>query len=514
MKTKIPSKAKGIVPTCLILSIYTTAVFHIPAFKAITDNVESDSNGIAIIISFAILMLAADYLLYYTLLYAGRIAGKAIIAFTLIANAISLYFINTYEVLITDMMMGNVFNTRYSEASEFISVSAMAYTLLLGIMPCIFLFAKRTGYSTFRQFLINTGASLLTIIAILLVNMHNTLWIDRNSHEIGSLLLPWSYTVNSVRYYNKEKRRNRKEIILPDVQKATASRDLCVLIIGESARKENFSLYGYRRNTNPLLAKDSVMTFEASSAATYTTAAVKAILDHKSTGKLYEILPNYLYRAGVDVIWRSCNWGEPPLHIEKVYNKKVLTGMFPHCDARYDAILLEGLEEDIISCEKTKQLIVLHCSTSHGPTYNKKYPEEFEIFTPVCESVEISTADHEELVNAYDNTILYTDYLIHSVIDILKGFPDRRCCMIFVSDHGESLGENNLFMHGMPMGIAPKEQFEIPFIVWLSDKGTTTKELDRIGQYHVFHSVMNYFGMESPVYNENFNIFTRSTDIN
>ena len=501
---KNPQKTRT---TSLILSIYTTLAFHIPAFKAVLSNIESGWNGTLIFASVAILMIAANYLFYYLLLWCGRAVGKGIIAFTFIADAISLYFINTYEVLITDMMMGNVFNTRFSEAEGFFSISAVLYILFLGIPPCIYLFARRTDYATFKSFLKNIGAALLVIILVILANMRNTLWIDNNSTQLGSLLMPWSYTVNSIRYYSKVKKRNQKEILLPDATFTNDSKDVFVLIIGESARRQNFSLYGYERNTNPLLAGDSVKTYIANSAATYTTAAVKAILDHKATGKLYEILPNYFLRNGADVIWRSYNWGQPPLHIKKYINHKKLAERYPEADARYDGLLLAGLKEEIETNDSNKLLIVLHCSTSHGPTYNQKYPAEFEVFKPACNTVEISTADKQELLNAYDNTILYTDYLIHSTIEILKGITDRRCCMMFVSDHGESLGEDNLFMHGMPKNIAPKEQFEIPFIVWQNDSNTRMKELDEVEQYYVFHSAMNYLGMESPIYNEDMNIF-------
>lgn len=507
MITDFLKKPKGIAGTSFVLSLYTTLAFHVPAFRAVLENIEGGWNGTLIFVSVAVLMVAANFFFYNLLLYLGRAVGKAIIAFTFIANAIALYFINTYEVLITDMMMGNVFNTRFSEASGFFSLSAVLHVLLLGIPPCIYLYAKKTDYSTFRRFLANTGKALLVIALVVLANMRNTLWIDNNSTQLGSLLMPWSYTVNSVRYYNRMQKRNQKEIMLPDAQSTNGSKDVCVLIIGESARRGNFSLYGYGRETNPLLAGDSVKAYIANSAATYTTAAVKAILDHKATGKLYEILPNYLYRNGVDVVWRSTNWGEPPLHIEKAYNKKKMTKRYPDADARYDGLLLEGLKEEIESCDKDKQLIVLHTGTSHGPTYNQKYPAEFEKFTPVCNTVEISTADKQELMNAYDNTILYTDYLVHSVIETLRGIDNKRCCMLFVSDHGESLGEDNLFMHGMPKKIAPKEQFEIPFIVWHNDSATSMKELDEVEQYYVFHSVMNWFGMTSDIYDEKMNIF-------
>ena len=118
----------------------------------------------------------------------------------------------------------------------------------------------------------------------------------------------------------------------------------------------------------------------------------------------------------------------------------------------------------------------------------------------------MSTSPVGELVNAYDNTVLYTDYLIHSIIEDLKSLPEWRTSMIFVSDHGESLGENNLYMHGVPISIAPAEQIEIPFIVWTSD-GTPLKENDVLTQHHVFHSVLNFLSVDSPAYDESMNIF-------
>ncbi len=492
---------------CAILSIFTLAAYHFPFFRLVLENTEGGFNGTMIVISLAILMLALNFFFYYLVLYLGRIVGKCILGFMFIADAVSLYFINSYEVLITDKMMGNVFNTQFSEASGFFSLSAVLYVVFLGILPCIYLFAQKVDYGTFKRFWANIGAGLGIALAVALGNMKNWPWIDRNSTELGSLLMPWSYTVNSFRYYSSVKKSNEKEILLPDARITTDSRDVCVLIIGESARRDHFSLYGYERETNPLLAGDDVTAMIAEAAATYTTAGVKAILDHKDVNKLYEILPNYLYRNGVDVSWRTSNWGEPPVHIEKYHKDSDLKKRFPDEDERYDGILLAGLKEDIMASEKDKVLIVIHTNTSHGPTYFKKYPAEFERYTPVCTTVEMSKADHQELMNAYDNTILYTDWLIHSVIETLKQIPDRRCCMLYVSDHGESLGEGNLYMHGVPMSMAPAEQIEIPFIVWDSDKDTSVKNLDKVGQYHVFHSILKFLGVESPIYDENMNIF-------
>ncbi len=124
----------------------------------------------------------------------------------------------------------------------------------------------------------------------------------------------------------------------------------------------------------------------------------------------------------------------------------------------------------------------------------------------MCESVELANCSHEELINAYDNTIVYTDYLLSKIIETLKELKDYKKTMLFVSDHGESLGEKNLYMHGLPMSVAPKEQYEIPFIIW-TDSTTQIKPATSLSQNHVFHSVLNFLEIESPVYNEDMNIF-------
>lgn len=495
----------------IVLSVYTLLAFHYPVFHYAANNVQDGFNGVLIMGGAAIVMLALNYFVYYSLLYGGRIFGKILLSLMFVGNAIALYFINTYEVLITDKMMGNVFNTRYSEASGFFSFSAIWYIIFLGIMPCIYIFIRKIEYGNIKKYASCIGMAWLIILSGTLVNMQNFTWIDRHASKVGSMLMPWSYIVNTIRYNNHVRKANRKEIKLPDANISTAEKEVCVLIIGESARRDHFSLYGYDRETNPLLKNDSVTALIAKSAATYTTEGLKALLSYTPSSKLYEILPNYLYRTGVDVVWRTTNWGEPPVHIDKYYTITDIKQQYPNSDERYDEILLEGLENEIERNNKEKQLIVLHTNTSHGPTYFKKYPSAFETFKPVCTTVEMSKSNQEELINAYDNTILYTDYLIHSVIDKLRKIKDVRSCVLYVSDHGESLGENNLYMHGVPMIMAPAEQIEIPFIVWTSDSTTQVKNLKEVGQYHVFHSTLYFLGIDSPIFNEELNVFSHKS---
>ena len=200
------------------------------------------------------------------------------------------------------------------------------------------------------------------------------------------------------------------------------------------------------------------------------------------------------------------------MHIEKYWKKADLKRMHQEEDERYDGILLAGLKDDILASSANKVFVVLHTNTSHGPAYNTCYPSDFEVFTPVCETVEMSKALQEEVFNAYDNSIIYTDWLIHNVIETLRSIPDRRCCMLYISDHGESLGENNLYMHGVPMSMAPKEQYEIPYLVWTNDpsmpvKSYSPEQLPLNGHFTIYHSVLRFMGFDTPVYDAEKSIF-------
>ena len=492
------------------LSILTLLAYHFPFFKYVSENVEGGFNGVWIIASLVVIMFALNYFFYYLVLYLGRIVGKIILAILFILNSVAFYFIHFFSVMLTAKMMGNVYNTQYSEASSFFSWGMIWYILILGVLPAVLLILQKVSYGTWKRFFANIGISLGVVLLMVATNLSNFTWIDKHSSELGSLLMPWSYIINSLRWKSQQNKINAKEILLPDgkfTENAESKKDVVVLIIGESARRANFSLYGYNRDTNPCLSKDSVVALKTESVATYTTAGVKAILDYKETDKLYEPLPNYLYRMGADVEWRTSNWGEAPLHIDKYFKRGEMAKRYPDADGKHDSVLFEGLGEAIRNSNNDKLFFGIHTYTSHGPTYSTNYPNEFEIFTPVTTQTEMSKVATQELVNGYDNTILYTDRLVHNVIDTLKNMPDVRGCVIFISDHGESLGEGNLYMHGVPMAIAPKVQTEIPFIIWTSDN-TLKIDPNREGsQYDIFHTVLRFLGMKSPIYNPERDIF-------
>ena len=494
-----------------IVSIGTLLFYNIPFFRFVIDNSNESPIGIVwLTVSLAVIMLVLNFMMTCLVMFCMRIVGRIVLAILSVINATAVYFILTYNVFIDATTIENVFNTRYSEASGFFSWSLWLFILVFGILPALFCLLQPVVIGKARKLGIYCGSSLAVILVVGLLNISQTLFFSQHDTELGGLLQPWSYIANTYRIIGFSQDEQAEEIKLPDGRITDDEKAVVVLVIGESARKANFQLYGYQRDTNPLLSKqEELKVYQATSCATYTTAGSKAILEPKDSGDLYELLPNYAFRTGVDVSWRTSNWGEPPIHIEEYLTDTELASQYPDVDSDYDGILFAGLRQRIESSPKNKVLIILHTSTSHGPQYANKYPKEFEVYKPVAKNVEEGEKNVGMLVNAYDNTIRYTDFLLDSLISTLRTMKDWKSAMIFVSDHGESLGENKMFMHGLPMKLAPKEQYEIPFLVWTSaDFRAYKSNLPAVlEQHYIFHSVLNLLSIQSPAYNADFDIF-------
>ena len=493
-----------------IVSIGTLLLYNLPFFQFVIDNSNDSPIGVVwLTVSLVVIMLVVNFLMTYLAMFCLRIVGRILLAILSIINATATNFILTYNVIIDATTIENVFNTRYSEASGFFSWSLWLFIFVFGVLPALFCLLQPVTIGKAKKLGIYSGCSLVIMFIFGLLNINQTLFISQHDTELGGLLQPWSYIANTYRIISFSQDEQAEEIKLPDGQITDEEKAVVVLVIGESARKANFQLYGYQRDTNPLLSKQKdLKVFQANSCATYTTAGTKAILEPKDCDDLYELLPNYAFRTGVDVSWRTSNWGEPPIHIDEYLTDPELGKLYGMSNA-YDDILIKGLRERIESSPKNKVLIILHTSTSHGPQYASKYPKEFEVYKPVAKNVEEGEKNVGMLVNAYDNTIRYTDFLLDSLINTLRTMSDWKSCMIFISDHGESLGENKMFMHGLPMKLAPKEQYEIPFLVWTSENFRAYKsELPAVlDQHYIFHSVLNLLSIQSPAYNENQDIF-------
>lgn len=493
----------------LIISTLNLFLFHLPVYRFSVQNYDGENlDKVLLILSLAVLIVALNALVFYLVLFISRSIGKFFLVLFTNINAIAVYFINTYNVIIDKTMIGNVLNTNFDESTSFLSFGFVLYLVLLGIIPSILIIKTKIIKEGYKKTLKHIVLTFIFIAGLAYINSSNWLWIDKNSKALGGLAMPWSYVVNLNRFYYHKSQENQEQILLPDATLKDDEKSVVVLVIGESARSQNFSLYGYEKETNPLLTKiNNVYSYKANSCATYTTAGVKCILEHENSSKLNEILPNYLFRNDVEVIWRTNNWGEPNVRIENYQKRVDLKKQCQGEGCEYDEILLSNLEEQIQASKKNKILIILHTSTSHGPTYYKKYPPKFNKFKPACKVVELGKCTQEELINAYNNTIVYTDYILANLINKLKQLVEYNSLMLYVSDHGESLGEKNLYMHGIPKSIAPKEQLDIPFIVWQSNDFKKLKKNEFLSQHHVFHSVLDFLAIESPIYNKNMSIF-------
>ena len=506
-----PIRSLSLFTFSCIVSIGTLLLYNIPFFQFVINNSNESTVGVVwLIVSLVVIMLAVNFMMTYLAMFCMRMVGRIVLAILSLINATAVYFIQTYNVIISATTIENVFNTRYSEASGFFSWSLWLFILVFGLLPALFCLLQPVVIGKVKKLGIYCGCSLAVILVVGLLNINQTLFISQHDTELGGLLQPWSYIANTYRVISFSQDEQAEEIKLPDGRITDDEKAVVVLVIGESARKANFQLYGYQRDTNPLLSKrQDLKIYQANSCATYTTAGTKALLEPKDCDELYELLPNYAFRTGVDVSWRTSNWGEPPIHIKEYLTDKELAEQYPDVDSDYEGILFAGLRQRIESSPKNKVLIILHTSTSHGPQYANKYPKAFEVYKPVAKNVEEGEKHVDMLVNAYDNTIRYTDFLLDSLINTLCSMTDWKSAMIFISDHGESLGENKMFMHGLPMKLAPKEQYEIPFLVWTSENFRAYKSnLPAVlEQHYIFHSVLNLLSIQSPAYNEDYDIF-------
>ena len=496
----------------LLFTIFNLTIYNIPLYIFSIENLAILTlSGVHTFLTILVVVFLFTSIIFLTFALISQHLIKPLAIIISATNSVAIYFVVTYKVMLDKTMIGNIFNTSLAESTDFLHYKMFIYIVLLGALPSLFLFKFKLQMVS-RLKLLSLFAIIFVTSSLWIYSASSTwLWFDNNGKKLGGIVMPWSYVINTARYYDEQAKKNIKQTLLPDASFKNNNKHIVILIIGESARAQNFSLYGYDRQTNPLLSKQDVTTFKNTDAcATYTTASISCMLSHTKTGMLqvnYEPLPSYLSRQGVDVIWRANNWGEPKIKVNSYLHASEIRKNCVGEGCAYDEVLFKGLADRIRASKKQNIFIVLHQTGSHGPSYYKKYPKKFEVFKPTCQSVELQQCTQQELINSYDNTILYTDYFINRAINLLKKFTNSATSLIYASDHGESLGEYGLYLHGTPLSIAPDEQKKVPFIVWSSNKTTKTKIEQHYGHQHIFHSVLGALDIKSPVYDANNDVF-------
>lgn len=488
--------------------------------------------------AFAIIVLFFNAVLT---LVSFRFVAKPVLIVLLLTASAATYFIQQYGIVIDKAMIQNVFETDTREAVELLNWKMAIFVIFLGILPSFLVGRANIEFpaglrGVFRRAGIS-AASLAIALLLLAVFFKSLAPALREHRELRYLLTPTNY-IQALNSYTRAK-WSVPVVVAPlgsDAVKGEAwvghkRRTVTVIVVGETARAANFSLNGYKRDTNPRLARetDLINFSNVQSCGTATAVSLPCLFsplgrDHYDASKAssQEGLLDVLAHAGLRVLWRDNNSGcKGVCDRVEFADFAIPSAADPHCagDECYDERLLSGLPELIRKSDRDL-VIVLHQKGSHGPAYARRYPAGFGRFGPVCNTSEFQNCERDAIVAAYDNTILYTDYFLGKTIDLLREAAqagDADTAMLYFSDHGESLGENNMYLHGAPYMFAPSEQIQVPMMLWLSDSFATRFHIDRaclaarreqpLSHDNIFHSVLGMLDVNTAVLNPKLDLF-------
>ncbi|WP_393947463.1 phosphoethanolamine transferase EptA [Kluyvera intermedia] len=408
----------------------------------------------------------------------------------ILLSACAQYFMMNFGIIVDRSMVTNILDTTSAESYALLSgqmIVVLGFTALLFIALAWWIKIKPAANlwrgTLTRAVTLVVSAVLILLVAALFYKDYASLF--RNNKELVKSLNPSNSIVAMNSWYFHHQMDNLPLVKIGEdakqkaVMKKGPRKNLTILIVGETSRAANFSLGGYDRETNPLLAKDNVVYFpKTSSCGTATAVSVPCMFSNmprtgydESLAHHQEGLLDIIQRAGIQVLWND-NDGGCKGACDRVPHQDVTDLKLPgECiDGEcYDDVLFHGLEQTIDNM-RGDGVIVLHTIGSHGPTYYNRYPPAFRRYTPTCDTSEIQSCSQEQLKNSYDNTILYVDYIVDKAIKLLQSKQDKfTTSLVYLSDHGESLGENGVYLHGLPYTIAPETQKHVPMLVWLSD---------------------------------------------
>ncbi len=424
--------------------------------------------------------------------------GKAtrwVLALFLIIASQAAYYMDQFGVIVDIVMIDNIMQTNPQEFAGLLSMSLALRTLFLGVIPAWLIIRYCPKPASMRQELQSKlrwfGLMLLVIVVAIAPFTAGYASFIRE-HKITRFYANPTYTTYSVIKYLTQQVKLANPIVLKHIATdavkvgKTSRTELMILVVGETARADRFSLNGYQRETNPLLAKQNVVSLSnVSSCGTSTGVSVPCMFSalgrdgySKEAALNQQNALDVLFDHGVQILWRDNNSDSKGVATRLKYEDFKSPTLNPNCEGECrDIGMLSGLDKFIESRRGKDILIVLHQMGNHGPEYYKRYPKEFERFKPVCMTGELQNCTRQEIDNSYDNAILYTDYFLSNVIDLLKKYDEQfATSMLYVSDHGESLGENGFYLHAAPYMIAPKEQTHVPAIVWMGKYFDYTKE--------------------------------------
>ncbi|WP_232803701.1 phosphoethanolamine--lipid A transferase [Motilimonas sp. E26] len=543
MPIKLPAFRLSFSYFTFLLALYFALIVNVPVYKELHSIlIQQGEFKVGFVISLPIFFIAALNLLFN--LFTWPWLGKPFFALLLVLSSMVSYASFHYGTLFDYDMMVNIVETDPSEASSYLSLYSVSWTLMMGIIPAILLFALNpiTEGALTRMLLnklLSMALSIVVIVLIAALYYQDYSSVGRNNSYLKKMLIP-TYFVHSA-----SKLVNTRYLTTPQpyrqlgldakqseqaLQMAKQKPTLLVLVVGETARSQNYELNGYDRPTNKYTRNLNVISYQDVSACGTSTAISlpcmfsylpRSNFDRQVANNQDNVL-DILKRAEISQLWLENNGGDKGVakNIELLTVDRARQNRLCNGSTCYDMALLQDFEKNVAKL-KGNMLINMHLIGSHGPTYFQRYPEEQREFKPDCQRADIENCSVAQIVNTYDNTILYTDHVLNETIKKLKVLEARyNTALIYVSDHGESLGEGGLFLHGMPYRLAPEYQTKVPLMLWMSPSFAQAKNInqdclkasarqtDLFSHDYIFHSLLGIMDVQTRVYDAQLDLFS------
>ena len=514
----------------LVISVFFTIFYNFSFYKRVLA-VFSLQHQFFFLLSLTFAVTCATNLVL-TLLRVRKIL-KPFLIFIFVLASLAAYVMDSYGVVIDEGMIVNIMKTDAHEAFDLVSPMLFVYFLFLGLLPSFLIYKLEIEQSSFKSELLSRAktlaASVVLIFCMLVPFGKNYATFFREQKSLRYYANPTYFIYSIGKYassvFTKSSTEMTKIGLDAKLSNKNKNKELVIFVVGETARGDRFSLNGYKKETNPMLKKENIISFtNMTSCGTSTAVSVPCIFSNlgrngfsNTKAATTENLLDILNRTkGISVLWRDNNSNSKGVADRVAYEDFKSPQTNSICDPECrDEGMLKGLQEYINKNQNNKIFIILHQMGNHGPAYSKRYPKAFERFKPVCETNELEKCSNDEISNAYDNAILYTDYFLSKVIELLKANSSEfKTTMIYASDHGESLGENGVYLHGLPYFMAPYEQKHIGVVMWFG--GAMEKEIkfdllrlkaqNPYSHDNIFHTILGLFEVETSIYDQKLDI--------
>ncbi len=507
-----------------LVAVFLAIFGNLTFFGNVLKTYQLTAGNVFALVSLAAMLVAVTILLLALVCF-GRMTKPVLIGILLLSS-LAAYFMDSYGTVISDEMLQNVAQTNMAEARDLLNFRLLAYFVALGVIPAIVIGRLPLRWRGMRVEAV-ARAKLLVVLVLLMVGTVLAFGgfyasFAREHKSLRQFANPAYFIYSAVKYANGALAVKGGQPVTPigsdaRIPASDIHRELIILVVGETARTDHFSLNGYARDTNPQLRRAGAVTFSNFWACgTSTAVSVPCMFSSMGMEKFdaktavsQENLLDVLQHAGVSVLWLDNNSDSKGVALRVPYQDYKLPDVNPVCDAECrDEGMLASLQKHIDAHPKGDIFIVLHQMGNHGPAYYKRYPPAFEKFKPACQSNDLDQCSREEISNAYDNAILYTDHFLGMVIERLKKNDNKfETALFYLSDHGESLGENGVYLHGLPRAIAPDTQLHVPAIMWFGsnfddvDLSALLQKRDaRLTHDNLFHTVLGFMKIGTSVY--------------